>query len=90
VIRSGEVQLLDLDPVVIDYCTFFSYLDWSLVDRWQAERASRGRPGLTIAVRSTRLFTSRERAANASIVVVSERKRQEVSVEEGRNSKERG
>jgi hypothetical protein len=38
VIRSVEVQLLDHDPVVIDYRTFFSYLDWSLVDRWQAER----------------------------------------------------
>src|SRR6266550_7154353 len=37
-------QLLDVDPVVQDYRAFFSLLDWSLVDQWQAERSSRGRP----------------------------------------------
>src|SRR5256885_8960810 len=37
-------QLLDVDPVVQDYRAFFSLLDWSLVDQWQAERSARGRP----------------------------------------------
>jgi hypothetical protein len=37
-------QLLDVDPVVQDYRTFFSLLDWSLVDQWQAQRSARGRP----------------------------------------------
>jgi hypothetical protein len=37
-------QLLDVDPVVQDYRTFFAALDWSLVEQWQTERSSRGRP----------------------------------------------
>jgi hypothetical protein len=37
-------QLLDVDPVVQDSRTFFSLLDWSLVDQWQAQRSARGRP----------------------------------------------
>jgi hypothetical protein len=37
-------QLLDVDPVVQDYRTFFALLDWSLVDQWQAQRSARGRP----------------------------------------------
>jgi hypothetical protein len=42
--QSAMQQLLDLDPVVRDYRAFFSALDWSLVDQWQAERSARGRP----------------------------------------------
>ena len=42
--QSVLQQLLDVDPVVLDYRTFFDGLDWSLVDQWQAERSTRGRP----------------------------------------------
>jgi hypothetical protein len=42
--QSVLQQLLDVDPVVQDYRTFFADLDWSLVERWQAARSSRGRP----------------------------------------------
>lgn len=36
--------MLDHDPVVCDYRTFFASLDWSLLDQWQAARSPRGRP----------------------------------------------
>lgn len=36
--------LLDHDPVVADYRAFFSLLDWSIVERWQAQQSRRGRP----------------------------------------------
>ncbi len=36
--------MLDHDPLVQDYRAFFSLLDWSVVDHWQAQRSSRGRP----------------------------------------------
>jgi hypothetical protein len=42
--QSVLQQLLDIDPLVQDYRAFFACLDWSLVDHWQAERSSRGRP----------------------------------------------
>jgi hypothetical protein len=42
--QSVMQQLLDVDPVVQDYRTFFSLLDWPLVDQWQAQRSARGRP----------------------------------------------
>src|SRR6266516_352805 len=42
--QSVLQQLLDVDPVVLDYRTFFASLDWSLVDQWQAQRSVRGRP----------------------------------------------
>src|SRR2546430_14090603 len=42
--QSVMQHLLDLDPVVQDYRAFFSCLDWSLLDQWQAERSSGGRP----------------------------------------------
>jgi len=42
--QSVLQQLLDVDPVVLDYRAFFDGLDWSLVDQWQAERSARGRP----------------------------------------------
>jgi hypothetical protein len=38
------VALLDHDPVVTDYRAFFSSLDWSIVERWEAEQSPRGRP----------------------------------------------
>lgn len=43
--QSTIAALLELDPVVQDYRTFFALLDWSVVDRWEAARSSRGRPG---------------------------------------------
>ena len=42
--QSVLEQLLDVDPVVQDYRSFFADLDWSLVARWQAARSARGRP----------------------------------------------
>jgi hypothetical protein len=42
--QSTLQQMLDNDPVVLDYRSFFADLDWSLVQRWQAQRSSRGRP----------------------------------------------
>ncbi len=42
--QSHIVTLLDHDPLVQDYRAFFSLLDWSVVDHWQAQRSSRGRP----------------------------------------------
>jgi hypothetical protein len=36
--------LLEHDPVVTDYRAFFSLLDWSIVERWEAQQSSRGRP----------------------------------------------
>ncbi len=37
-------RMLAHDPVVLDYHAFFALLDWSLVEQWQAQRSSRGRP----------------------------------------------
>lgn len=42
--QSVLQHLLDVDPLVQDYRTFFADLDWSFVERWQAARSSRGRP----------------------------------------------
>lgn len=42
--QSTLATLLEVDPVVADYRAFFSLLDWSLVERWEAGRSSRGRP----------------------------------------------
>ncbi len=33
------------DPLVAGYRAFFASLDWSLVERWEAEHSARGRPG---------------------------------------------
>jgi len=42
--QSVLQHLLEVDPVVQDYRTFFADLDWSLVEHWQAARSTRGRP----------------------------------------------
>jgi hypothetical protein len=42
--QSTMAALLDHDPLVADYRSFFSLLDWSVVDDFQAHRSSRGRP----------------------------------------------
>ena len=42
--QSTLSAMLDADPVVAEYRTFFSFLDWSLVQDWQAERCGPGRP----------------------------------------------
>ncbi len=42
--QSVVQQMLDVDPVVQDYRTFFALLEWSLVEQWQAQRSARGRP----------------------------------------------
>jgi hypothetical protein len=38
--QSTIAALLEVDPLVADYRAFFSLLDWSVVDRWQAERSA--------------------------------------------------
>jgi hypothetical protein len=47
--QSTMTALLDHDPVVADYRTFFSFLDWSVVDQWKAQKSRRGRPAQDIA-----------------------------------------
>jgi hypothetical protein len=42
--QSIMLALLAHDPLVQHYRAFFALLDWSVVDRWEAERSSRGRP----------------------------------------------
>ena len=42
--QSLITALLDHDPLIQDYRAFFAHLDWSVVDQWEAERSSRGRP----------------------------------------------
>jgi len=42
--QSTMAALLDHDPLVADYRAFFSLLDWSVVERWQAQRSALGRP----------------------------------------------
>ncbi len=42
--QSTMTHLLEHDPVVADYRAWFSLFDWSLVEQWQAQRSSRGRP----------------------------------------------
>jgi hypothetical protein len=43
--QTTLAHLIEEDLVVTDYRSFFSLLDWSIVERWQAQRSSRGRPG---------------------------------------------
>jgi hypothetical protein len=42
--QSTLAALLAYDPLVQDYRAFFALLDWSLVEQWQEQRSSRGRP----------------------------------------------
>ncbi len=42
--QSTIAALLDHDPLIADYRAFFALLDWSVVEHWEAERSSRGRP----------------------------------------------
>ena len=42
--QSTITALLEHDPLVQDYRTFFSFLDWSCVEQWQAQHSARGRP----------------------------------------------
>jgi hypothetical protein len=42
--QTTLARMLEHDPVVQDYQTFFALLDWQLVERWQAHRSKRGRP----------------------------------------------
>jgi hypothetical protein len=42
--QSVMQHLLAYDPVIQDYRAFFSFLDWSLVEQWELQRSSRGRP----------------------------------------------
>jgi hypothetical protein len=42
--QSTLMHLLEHDPVVAAYRALFSLFDWSIVEQWQAQRSSRGRP----------------------------------------------
>jgi hypothetical protein len=42
--QSVLTALLEHDPLVADYRAFFSLLDWSVVQRWEAQRSGLGRP----------------------------------------------
>ena len=42
--QSTMTVLLDHDPVVTAYRALFSLFDWSVVEQWQDQRSSRGRP----------------------------------------------
>ncbi len=42
--QSTLAQLLAHDPIVTDYRAFFSALDWSVVEQWEAQQSPRGRP----------------------------------------------
>jgi hypothetical protein len=47
--QSVLAALLDHDPLIAEYRAFFSLLDWSVVEQWEAERSSRGRPAHPIS-----------------------------------------
>ncbi len=38
--QSTMASLLEVDPLVQEYRAFFSALDWSVVERWQAQRSA--------------------------------------------------
>jgi hypothetical protein len=38
--QSTLAAMLDVDPLVCEYRTFFALFDWSVVDRWQASRSN--------------------------------------------------
>ena len=38
--QSTMASLLEVDPLVQEYRAFFSLLDWSVVERWQAQRSA--------------------------------------------------
>jgi hypothetical protein len=42
--QQTMILMLEHDPLVQRYRTFFSFLDWSAVEQWQAQHSSRGRP----------------------------------------------
>lgn len=42
--QSVIATQIDHDPLIQDYRAFFALLDWSVVERWESERSSRGRP----------------------------------------------
>jgi hypothetical protein len=47
--QSTIATLLDHDPVIADYRALFSLFDWSIVERWQAQRPARGLHGHPIS-----------------------------------------
>jgi len=68
--QSTLSALLDHDPLVQEYRAFFALLDWSTVERWQAQHSSRGRPphpesaylkAFLIRIREGLLYTSQLR-----------------------------
>jgi hypothetical protein len=42
--QSTIAAMLDHDPLNLDYRAFFALLDWSMIEQWETEHASRGRP----------------------------------------------
>ncbi len=42
--QSSLAAQLEHDPLIQEYRAFFSLFDWPLVDQWEAQKSSRGRP----------------------------------------------
>jgi hypothetical protein len=42
--QSTIAAMLDHDPILLDARAFFSAFDWTIVERWEAQQSSRGRP----------------------------------------------
>jgi hypothetical protein len=68
--QTTMAHLLDNDPVVQDYRSFFSLLDWSVVEQWEAQGSPRGRPAhpesaylkaFLIRIREGMIYTSQLR-----------------------------
>ena len=68
--QSVMSALLEHDPLVADYRAFFSLLDWSVVEQWEAQRSGLGRPAhqisaylkaFLIRIREGRLYTTQLR-----------------------------
>jgi len=65
--QSTLTRMLAHDPIVRDYQAFFAQLDWSLVEQWQAQHSSRGRPPHPeSAYLKAFLIRIRERCASSS------------------------
>jgi hypothetical protein len=68
--QSTIMNIIDSDEVVQDYRDFFSLFDWSLVEQWEAQKSSRGRPAhpeaayvkaFLIRIREGMIYTSQLR-----------------------------
>jgi hypothetical protein len=66
--QSTLQALLDHDPLVTDYRSFFSLLDWSLVEQWEARQSTHRRPPLHSQSSYLKAFLLRIREGLSSFV----------------------